>query len=288
MSRMPFYLISFTGGLGNQLFQIATMYALAKKYNTTFDIPTHLLEIDSPFFKEKVPIYTKTIFSEFFKITQYSSNFTQQQILQIQCQQFDCLPSFDMLDCNKINIYISGMQMNLQNFISEYSSLQDIFYLTKMKYSCISKQNTNPRICICFRTYTQEQHPEWAVNDQYYLKALTYLMSEIAATQINLYVYTDDKTVEEKYIKHLIQQNSDYLIQYFIHEGKRDNQTDVQHFFEMFDCDHYILCNSTYHYWPALFSKYNENKIVIYPSYTKDGKDMKWFTKICPENWTCI
>ena len=40
---MPFYLPDFYGGLGNQLFSIVTLYAFAKKYNTTFSVNTDTL-----------------------------------------------------------------------------------------------------------------------------------------------------------------------------------------------------------------------------------------------------
>jgi len=64
--------------------------------------------------------------------------------------------------------------------------------------------------------------------------------------------------------------------------GIRDGHTDLEHFFNLFDYDNYILCNSTFHYWGALLSQYNSDKIITYDN------QCGWYHHIVPLNWIKI
>ena len=100
-------------------------------------------------------------------------------------------------------------------------------------------------------------------------------------------MYTDEEGVTEKIIQPALQELG-FTYPCIEKVGKRDNKTDVIHFFEMFDIDHFILCNSTYHYWPALISDKNKNKIVTYAKRTQDGNDVHWFQHIVEKEWVCL
>ncbi len=286
---MPFYLTSFTGGLGNQLFQLLSLYTLAKKYGTTFSVDVTMKELSSPFFTNKIPIYINTVFQDVLASEYYIQTITHNPDKYILLNQFDSIPSLDAIDC-KINvIFINGLLMNTINYISEIDSIRSVLYTTKLRYIPLRVSNLlRPRICIACRTFSSEKHNEWSVNEMYYQIALSTLISELNLVSMDICFFTDDENIQDTIIYPLLSMISDCDVHYNIKRGSRDNHIDVEHFFDMFDCDHFILCNSTYHYWPALLSTYNLNKRVFFPSKTRDGKNMDWFKQLCPINWICI
>ncbi len=286
---MPFHLVSFTGGLGNQLFQLVTLYTLAKKYSTTFSVNEEHREFSSPFFNDKIPVYLSTVFESFLETSEYKSLELNRCGVACNVLQHAIVPTFDTIDCKDMLVYINGLSMHLKNFYDEYTSLQKLFYAQKQKLGYeLTNLHSRLQICIACRTFSQEKHTEWGVSDEYYVHALSLLLSIVECTDIELCIFTDDSTIENILLPKLLRINSNINIEYSIHVGKRDNTTDVLHFFQMFDCDHYILCNSTFHYWAALFSKFNSDKKVFYPSHTKDGKNTNWFRLICPDSWISI
>jgi hypothetical protein len=169
------------------------------------------------------------------------------------------------------------------NYLDE---IRDIMYRQKIKYIAEINKNYNVRrIGIMFRTFAQERNKQWMTIDEYYTKAIKYILNEHKGEYtIELYIYTDEAGVTETVIYPIINKlNINVITKEYV--GARDNKTDVEHFFSMFDLDDYVLCNSTYHYWPALLSRYTANKIVTFPSYTKDGKDISWFNHIVAPGW---
>jgi hypothetical protein len=136
-----------------------------------------------------------------------------------------------------------------------------------------------------FRTFAEEKNTQWMTIDEYYKKAIKYMLEHYNNKYtLEFHIYTDQAGVTETIINPIIN-NLNIKVNTTEYVGIRDNKTDVEHFFAMFDLDDYILCNSTYHYWPALLSRYTDDKIVTFPSYTKDGNNISWFNHIVPPEW---
>ena len=284
---MPFALNNFTGGLGNQLFSILTVYSLSKKYNTPFIINQTDLEIKGYNSEFVIPVYLKTVFEEIIK--ESSTEFNTLEYISsivISISQFHDFHLPPNVNPDTTLIYITGLPMKYSLFSNYLDEIKDMMYRQKIKYiPGITKDHTIRRIGIMFRTYVQEKNNSWMTTEEYYTKAIGYILEQHKDKYtLEFHVYTDEAGVTEYIIKPIINKLN-LTVNTKEYVGVRDNKTDVEHLFAMFDLDDYILCNSTYHYWPALLSRYTNDKIVTFPSYTKDGKDMLWFNHIVPSEW---
>jgi hypothetical protein len=279
---MPFYLDGLTGGLGNQVFSVLTAYSLARKYNTTYTINDSQEQIQLAGFK--CPNYLRSVMNPFLELTSMS-NFASYYTLY--CRQFTDITIPSDIDVQNTMILLQGLPMKYSLFSDYLEEIKDIFYIQKNKITSAEKSD-KIKVGIMFRTFSEENGSHWCVYDEYYQKSLELILKkhEDKINNLEFHIYSDKAGVFETIILPIL--NSKNLnIPYFENVGKRDQVTDVKHFFEMFDLDDYILCNSTFHYWAALLSRYNEDKIVIYPSSQKDGHNM-WFSHLAHPSWICV
>ena len=283
---MPFYLLGFSGGLGNQIFSIVTIYSLAKKYNTTFWINKSQQSIKS-IGNFMIPVYLDSVFSCFLKSIEYNEDTNNLNIIDINLPQFTDFKMPDYIDPSNVIIQINGLPMKYSLFKDYIKYISELFYKQKQVYIpyTIPKMPSKRRIGIMFRTFIQESSPHWMVKHEYYIDAINYILLKHGRNyEYEFHIYSDIENIGISLIKSICDKLTIYPTIYeFV--GKRDNNTDVKHFFQMFDLDDYVLCNSTYHYWPALLSQYSNNKIVTFPSSTQDGNDISWFNHIVPEHW---
>lgn len=283
---MPFFLDNFVGGLGNQLFSILTVYSLARKYNTSFIINQSKDIINSSVGDFKIPIYLETVFSELIKCSKDFNDIIYSSIIKVSISQFEDYKLPESINPDTCLIIITGLPMKYSLFSNYIDEIKDIMYRQKNKYiPDIIKDHKIRKIGIMFRTYIQEKNNSWMTTDDYYIKAIEFILEQYNDKYtLEFHVYTDEAGVTESIIKPIINKLN-LTVNTKEYVGVRDNKTDVEHLFAMFDLDDYILCNSTYHYWPALLSRYTDDKLVTFPSYTKDGKDMLWFNHIIAPDW---
>jgi hypothetical protein len=137
--------------------------------------------------------------------------------------------------------------------------------------------NKITNVCIAIRTFSSQNTPQWATSFDYYVKAITYLSSKIEFC--NIHFYTDQEGSSKKFLDLLSQNLGERCISISESFGKKEDQSDIEHFFRMMENDHFILCNSTYHYWSALLSDSSKEKIVTYP------KECEWFDHIVSPEW---
>jgi hypothetical protein len=282
---MPFYLNNLTGGLGNQIFSVVTAYSLAKKYNTSYFINENQEYI--PILQIKCPNYLRSVMNSFLEISymQDTSIPNMMSAYHHMCTQFKDIEFPSDIDVQNNLVVLHGLPMKYSIFSDYLEDIADLFYKQKNK---IMPKSEKIRIGIMFRTFDEENTPQYRVYEEYYENALKIFLQKYS-DQINnleLHVYTDKAGVSENIILPILNKYN-INIPYFENVGKRDQFTDVKHFFDMFDLDDYILCNSTFHYWSALLSRYNENKTVIYPTKQIDGGG-HWFSHITPLEWVCI
>jgi hypothetical protein len=277
---MPFYLSEFVGGMGNQIFSVVTVFSLAKKYNTTYTINERQEYVQLA--KFNCPVYLKTLLSGFIEntlISIYTKNHT------INCKQFSDIDIPSDINPQNDLIILKGLPMKYSIFSDYLEDIKDLFY--KQKSQSVPKSE-KIRIGVMFRTFAEENTSQYRVYEGYYENSLKILLEKYSNKINNLefHIYSDEVGVYEKNILPILNKYN-LNIPYFEFVGKRDQVTDVKHFFDMFDLDDYILCNSTFHYWPALLSRYNEHKTVIYPTKQIDGEG-HWFSHITPSEWACI
>jgi len=282
---MPFLLDSLEGGLGNQLFIIMTLYAIARKYNTTFSIINTQTTIESPVGDFTIPNYSYTIFSAIINCKYCQRIESNYPLITINIAQFQEFSLPEYINPNTTIIRITGLPMKYSLFSEYLHELTDLMYLQKIKYiPVIIKDSSVRKVGIMFRTFVQEKKNQWMVVNKYYKIAIEYMLKQYTTYSIEFHIFTDEVGVLDYIIKPIID-TLGLKIPCTEYVGMRDNKTDVEHFFKMFDLDDYILCNSTFHYWPALLSQYTNDTVVTFPSYTKDGNNMDWFKHIVPDHW---
>lgn len=283
---MPFYLSGFSGGLGNQIFSIVTVYSLSKKYNTTFSINRGQTTVKS-IGDFSIPVYINSTFTSFLETSNYRENTDITTIVVVNLPQFTDFTIQNTINPENTSIQLEGLPMKYSIFKEYIDEISELFYRQKKLYIpyTLPKMQIKRRVGIMFRTFMQESSQQWMVKDEYYMNAIQYLLSKHGRNyEYEFHIYSDVEHIGSSIIKTVCNKLTIYPIIYeFV--GLRDNTTDVKHFFQMFDLDDYILCNSTYHYWPALLSTYRSNKIVTFPSITQDGNNINWFKHIAPESW---
>jgi hypothetical protein len=288
------------GGLGNQFFQYAAAYSIAKtnNYELLVDINSYddyiyneicgyvldkvlpnIKEIKQPFYA-KIKNYPKPIcfFSVFFKKIYYKSK----NIYLVKNSLF-----YDS-EINKIkpNTYIEGYFENYNYFVNFSTEIIAMFSnLTLSKNGLIMankiQQEKSPTVAIHYREYSDTKaggvkavkfHGNLGIG--YYAEAIKIIKEKYNATKF--YVFSNKIETAKKLFATI---NDLEFIEY-----SPDNIWEDMKLMSL--CDHNIIANSTYSYWAAYLNT-NENKIVIAPQQLflmqQDNND-----NIYPNDWIKI
>ena len=258
--------VFLTGGLGNQMFQIATAYSFAIDNNdhTEFDFNTSYTPHQGHnATKYKNNIYKKFDHSDQIKI---ENKFTQQG------------QAYEIIPYNK-NLQLVGYFQSEKFFFNNKKSIIDKFLEGLYHQTDKVKNVTNflknigpsPLVSVHIRRGDYYKWPNIHTHCtlDYYNKALSFIKDRIGIfTPVFL---SDDKQWCEK--------NFNGLMSPFTSE--------IEDMILMSKCDHNIIANSSFSWWGAYLNK-NKNKIVIGPK--------KWFgphgapdqADIIPETWIKI
>lgn len=280
---MPFHLDRYIGGLGNQLFQVITIISLAEKYDTTFSIP---LNIDYIYgLTGIIPVYLKNIFLEFTKHKRYKVFDSTLQSIRININQFADINLDNRIDKKETQIILDGLPMWLP--LIDISIAQELLLSAKNNTSYSLSNNNITKLCVCFRSFDEENRNDWMISIEYYKLAFQYIIPKLNSPY-ELHIFTDRENIKNTIIIPLLNElNIIDLPEIYEYTGKRDGVTDVEHFYKMIDCNHFILCNSTYHYWAAIIND-NPDAIITYPNKIENGINNDWFKIISPSKWTKI
>jgi hypothetical protein len=273
---MPIHLPLFIGGLGNQMFSITAIISLADKYNTTCS-----------FNKEQSVsngISNSRVYYDIFNYLHNESIYNELNTLipqtSLSINQFEDI-IIDTSIVESHTILLNGLPMKYSIISQSINKLKDVFNSIKMKYIDTTTRSTIPKLAIGMRTFAEEgRESEWSTSLEYYRKAIEYMSTKVDICTID--IYTDKVGSSDKLIPILREYFKDRCTSINEYAGNRNANTDVNHFFQMFEYDHYILCNSTYHYWPALLSVYNNTtKIVTWPS----DSECNWYLHLAAPEW---
>ena len=268
------------GGMGNQIFQIATLLYFAEKYDTTFSFPTHVQSIYG--MSGNIPVYQTGIFSACIKHPRYKPFNESLPQKEISVCQFTMIDISNINDIQSTEIIFAGIPMLLSQI--DIQGISKIFESKKNELNIHLPKSDKTKIALCFRTFDEENHNEWQVIEEYYKTALENLNLD-KSTEYEFHVFTDRENVAISVIKPILLElnitvNEQTLYE---HKGKRDGITDVEHLYLLMDCQHFILCNSTYHYWAAIVK--DKSSSILYPSKLKNGGNLDWFKNIIPDWW---
>jgi len=271
---MPFYLPHFYGGLGNQLFSIMTVYSLSKKYNTTFSINKNNTVATG--------FVTNNVYFNVFKCLLECSTYLDKNdnlpIIEYTVEQFKDY-QFDANVVHTHTIYVSGLPMKYSLFELHVDDIIQLYHQYRhIVFPPITVKNT-PMLCIAMRRFTNENSTHWATSMEYYKKAITFMAQYYQSCTVH--IYTDTPHSSDLIMPLIKEYFGDKIINTTEFVGCKESGSDVTHLFEMFEYDNYILCNSTYHYWGALLTTF-QNAIVTYPT------ECEWYTHIASNKWIGI
>ena len=273
---MPFHLNECMGGLGNQMFSLATVYSLAKQYNTTFSIDTSINEAKG-FVTNRVyyDVFAKVLNSPL--CAPMNSSLPTVVINMKQFENYICkdtTASSHTFVVTGLPMFFPLLESHIDAFAKEFhKSLED--HSPQPIVSC----QTPTRICIGMRTFWNENQPQWSTSLAYYNRAIESISKQYDS--VSIHVYTDKEGSSEQIIPYIQTHFGPKCVSIEEYCGSKEKKTDVTHFFQMFHYDHYILCISTYHYWPAMLST-NTDKAVIYP------EEVGWYKHIAHPKWIAL
>ena len=287
------------GGLGNQMFEYAAAFALARHHNVPLKIDNLFLLDTSPryyrfecrpycldIFNISGELATKKEIKQFVtpragnkywyhlrkRIFRSKNVFNEAQIPDYE--SLISLPSNAYLDgCFQKYRYFSAIKDNLmREFEFKYPLQQESLPILIQ----IKESNS---VCIHIRKGDYVGHPILDVlSDKYYDKAIDLLCKQISNTV--LFVFSDDIPWCQKNFH----PQTDYPIIFI--DSKHAEDRGRGHLQLMTNCKHFIIPNSSFSYWGAFLAK-NENKIVIAPKVWYKGQ-VDTINPILPPDWLYI
>jgi hypothetical protein len=176
---------------------------------------------------------------------------------------FTCIPFAS-------NYYLDGYWQHLSYFNKSVSNLINLFKIPK-------KNNDIMTIGIHIRKAEIKNTDIDLCTPHYYLSSIKKILSlkNITCDSCIIKIYTEDiQWVKDNL--NLLEYNVDFI------SGNLDST--LKDFISMCQCDHLIIPNSTYSWWPAYLISRNFNSLIICPD--------KWWTNIdiselsiYPDSW---
>ena len=284
--------VKLKGGLGNQLFQYCSGYALGEKYRqgVVYDISsfqhgsahpgitkqkyqlnnilnTNIIITDSKKHPLTAQLLDKNYINKLFRILKIC-NFrigNWNYILQNRSKdKVDIPDSFD-------NIVLDGYWQNLSWFEKYKDHISNQIQFKNIgngAQKLVEKEITLNSVAIHVRRTDLLSDNANIQNGDYYKKSLDYILNKTPNPYF--FVFSDD-----------IGWCKDNLFKEYNHLSNKiiysDNRTAEEDLFCMMNCKHNIIAHSTFSWWAAWLNR-NNNQIVISPKFG-ERKD------IIPKNW---
>lgn len=278
------------GGLGNQLFQYAMAYSLAKKSGKELVLDT------SNYQRDKKRRYCLDYFN--ISATETKLNGVgfgiryRDRVLRYALYKLGLYPDwqwvkekeelkFDLLDFSK-KIYLEGYWQNVSYFEMYSENILEQFSLRNLDLSYVKNlvaqvRSTNS-ICIHIRRgdYVSDQKTNRIYDicgKDYYLQGMQEIISSVESPEF--FVFSDDI----EWVRSNFKIND--LILNYVEIGNIEN-VDLYEFYLMTQCRHHIIANSTFSWWGAWLSRMDDKQIVIYP------KSTNYKFPVSPSGWQRI
>jgi hypothetical protein len=261
--------VNIMGGLGNQMFQLASAYAYSKRYNGTLRILKNKLENDGR------PTYWDTVLNKFSTYLVDSISNSLIQWNETSPTEFSDIPHF-----TDQGIYLRGY---LQSYKYFDNAIEEIKLLFKPKKDLLENINNKyrflienkNRVVVVHARRTDYLRSQEIINFhgpltvEYYVKAIDIMSKEIEDPYFLL--SSDDSTFWSSVI-----QDSPHLNSNNIYILENENEINTLALLQQFN--YYIIANSTFSWWAAFLS--DNPKKVISPS--------KWFGPTGPQKYQDI
>lgn len=282
------------GGLGNQMFQYATGYALAKDFNSIHKLDvSHFSEVQKGQTKREFELNYFNISSVMTteeEVKQIPGNKNRYGISNVLKKVNYLLLSMDIIDypiqkyLGIKNLYLNGYFQSERYFVKYREDLLKEFSLKNnlrtKEFQRVSKtiRSDKKSLSIHIRrgdyiTNSKANKHHGVLNKDYYIKALKLLEGKYQ----QIYIFSD----EIKWVK----RNFKFLPKncYFVSEHDFNSAQEIT---LMSCCKHNIIANSSFSWWGAWLNN-NSKKTVITPyNWTLGSKITN--KKIIPSTWIKI
>ena len=281
-------IIKITGGLGNQLFQYAAGYAVAKKLKTS-------LRVDLSSFNEKLSSNTtsRNFLLDRFNISTIANNGhdLSESLQQNNSTNIYTESSFfysEDLKKVKAPVILKGYFQseryfsNVEPDIRSQFTLRDSLSMRAQQYSKTIIETPIPvslhirRGDMAHVPYINKFHGVMTID--YYKRAI-YIMQKMYGTGIHFFVFSDEPDYVRKHF--------DFVTNKTIIIG--DTEYPQEDLCLMSQCHHHIIANSTFSWWGAWLSPH-PGKTIIAPRwwFTRETMKVKNTIDLYPEGWLVI
>jgi hypothetical protein len=258
-----------TGGLGNQLFVIASTYAYARKYDKNFYITNTTNNGDI--------VYWDNILSYLKKDGRlvFNHQIKKFDIYKYKDVNYTEIPYFDKHTVLEGYFQSDKYFKEYKREILKLLSLPE--YYKKAAELKVAKFNEETIVAVHIRRgdYLKYSNVYHLLSKNYYDNAKQVLEEKLGFRPIYLYFTNDKKWVRENFTL----ENKDEII---------DLDRDFKEFCVMQQCHHFIIANSSFSWWAAYLSDVLEGvlpKYVIAPrNWYKHDTKINW-SDIYPEDW---
>lgn len=295
-------IVNLKGGLGNQMFQYALAFVLAKKKNCELYCDTRLQEfyqknppprnvprnVELDLFGIKVLNPSKKLLSSFFlnfknhKIRRYISilfSFFNFRIFFERGRVFEKR----VFENKTKKMYLDGYWQSERYFNNNRAEILELYSFNDLKknnqnLTFLKNINIEDSVCLNVRRSDFINNPEHNTTDNNYFKEAVDLIENKKGKELQFYIFSDDIEWCKKNLKFI--KNKSIVSHKFA--GKKF----FNYLYLMSNFKNYIIPNSTFAWWAAWLSRH-DNKLVIAPKkwsglYDNDKID------IVPSDWIRI
>lgn len=281
------------GGLGNQMFEYAAGYSLAKDKDMEFKIDLGHFKNQSEFKNETPREFQLNFFDMPYEFA------TEQEIIKVKKQYsrgflpilkldsyltMSNIIKYPLLTGISSDIYMDGYFQNEEYFIQYEKEIKEMYslksrHITKdfIKMCDEIKSNYDNSISLHIRRgdyVTNTQASKWhgLLSKDYYYKAIGYIKKKKGVEKPYIYVFSDDS----KWVNENMPFDGNVT---FISEDFNPAQAIIL----MSKCKNNIIANSSFSWWGAWLNP-NKEKIVIAPEQWLAGSN-RVSRGIVPKDW---
>jgi hypothetical protein len=258
----PIVSVNIMGGLGNQMFQLATAYAYSRKHNGRLQILKNKREDDGR------PLYWNSILKKFTKYIVDNIPHYLEEWNEIGATEYTLIPP---LPSNGIFLkgYLQSPKYFSDTFIQEelkelFKPDEDVLHTIQNKYGPLLENKERIVVVHARRTdYLRNQdiiNFHGPLQTEYYKEAIKRMCLKVENPIFIL--ASDDSSFWVSVIIEIPELNSKNI---YILDNKKENEINTIGLMQQFH--YFIIANSTFSWWASWLS--NKSKHVIAPS--------KWF-----------
>ena len=277
-------------GLGNNLFQIALAIYYKETYkNMNFNIildkssKTLIYGTANEFGRQKLKTsYFNTILNKFQTINNIPTNIpTGLNVLNNDISSLNAIDFTDSPNNEKVNILISGFSQNVDLFFDIRDKLLNYFNLDdeSIKQPLLKKykfDNSAINIMLGIRIGNDGGFRYSKFTKQSYVQVINSIIEVNIDKVINIYVLSD---VDD--FSCMIDKSDKYNIIYV-------DEDDISQIYIGLMCNHFILSDSTYHWWIAFLKWSQDNSVSVYVFNDTDITNKYILNSTLKKAWTFV